>query len=99
MLHHLSAGTPEPGPDVNAVQLFFEVPAPVGIGPIDLILDLTTGDGIDTGCCPAGEDSFDSAVLHVPEPGLQSALLPGLCALAFATRRRRTKPESHKAAI
>ena len=98
MLHHTNLGTEDKGPDVNAVQIFFEVPVSVGTGPIDLILDLTEGDGIAYDGQPR-EYTFESAVLLVPEPSLHSALLPGLCALAFATRRRRTTPESDKAAI
>jgi hypothetical protein len=90
MLHHRNNGTEDPGPDLNAVQIFFEVPASVGTGPMDFTLDLTAGDGVDA-CCMMVGASFNSAVLHVPEPSLQSALLPGLCALAIAGRRRRHK--------
>jgi hypothetical protein len=86
MMHWLQIGGEGSGPDVNAVQIFFEVPALVGTGPIDFILDRTAGDFVSQQAKPV---NFDDAVLHVPEPSLQSALLPGLCALAIAGRRRR----------
>jgi len=89
-------------PIVVRVDLVAEFVGPVwdqgtvGTGSIDFILDLTEGDGI-LRCCGANEDAFDGAVLHVPEPSAQSALLTGLAVLALASRRRRhnvTTPRS-----
>jgi hypothetical protein len=93
---HVSVnGTDGVGPDVSAVQLFFEV---LNVDdPILITLGLGDGDGIHVNgevvtaasqSGYAGALDFDSTAVYAPEPAMAPLLLTGVLGIVVAERMR-----------
>ncbi len=83
-------GTTGTGPDIAAVQLFFEILDPTGVAQLDFILGLTDGDAIfdDAGVTLSDVTFSGAAIILTPEPGTALLLSLGLVGLATAGRRQ-----------
>ncbi len=87
--HTNAAGTTGRGPDIAAFLIYNYVG--MGSEVVDLTIALTAGDALATvgGLPLAGAIDFQSAVIHVPEPGTMLLVGLGLLGLGALRQRRR----------
>jgi hypothetical protein len=84
-------GTDGEGPNLAAVQLFFVVAGASGNGQVDLFLELTEGDALNSATDGdiSGTSTLTSAAINAPEPGVLALGVAALGTIGLVTRRRR----------